>query len=187
MKSHLRRQIKLEKALLTANVEETEALIELLYYATKENGAHCCRLLDISRPTWRKWVKETPTAWYWPMVLRAAIKHTLSSIIAQRRATSKKFQNDVLHQLAKIPHHKEFEDEIANMAYEITGAQAHLRELLMMKGRWWSEIQTAAHAGGYSKATLRKAAKALGVVKTQEGYGENKDSFWRLPNEDDED
>lgn len=187
MKSHLRRQVKIGKALPTANIEETEALIELLYYVTKENGAYCCRLLGISRPTWRKWVKETPTEWYWPIVLRQAIKLTLSSMIAQRRATSKKFQNDVLHQLAKIPNSKEFEDEIANMAYDIRGAQSHLRELLIKKGRWWSEISSAAHAGGYSKATLRKAAKALGVVKTIEGYGEDKDSFWRLPNEDDED
>jgi len=187
MDRKLRRNIRQAESPLTADPAETEALIELLYYATKENGAKCQRLLCISKPTWRKWAKHPPTEWYWPMVLRAAIKHTLSSMIAHRRATSKKFQNYVLTALNKIPQHKDFEEEIANMAYDIRGAQAHLRDLLIKGGKYWSSIRSPAYSAGYSTVTLRKAAKALGVVMTQEGYGADKDSYWRLPNEDDED
>jgi hypothetical protein len=120
------------------------------------------------------------------MVIRLAIKHTLSTIIAHRRATSKKFQRSILEALSHIPQNKDYEVDIADMAYEIRGAEQHLRDLLARRGMWWSAISTVANSGGYSKVTLRKAAKALGVVKSQEGYGAEKDSFWRLPGEDED-
>lgn len=186
MDRHRRRQTKLSKTIPTADPQEVSALLDLLFYATKENNAYCARLCNVNRATWRKWNTQPPTAWYWPHVLRLAIKHTLSSIIAQRRATSIKFQNDVRNQLSKIPHNRDFEAEIANMAYDIRGAEAHLRDLLTPRGRWWSNIKLTANLGGYSKQTIRKAAKKLGVIMTQEGYGDEKDSYWRLPNEDED-
>lgn len=186
MEKHRRRQTKLKRSTPQADPQETEALIDLLYQATKENSAHCARLLDISRGTWYKWVKSPPTAWYWPLVLRAAIKHTLSQVVSQRRATSKKFQRSILEALSKIPHSRDFEVEIANMAYEARGAELHLRTILSRRGMWWSELQKTANSGGYSKHMLRRAAKSVGVVQKQEGYGEDKDSFWRLPNEDED-
>lgn len=181
-----RRNIRLSKQLPAVDLKETEALIELLFEATKENSSYCCRLLNISRPTWKKWITETPTEWYWPIVLRVAIKHTIASTIAHRRASSMIFQNRVRNALSAIPHSREFEDEISNLAFEIRGAQAHLRDLLTPRGRWWSDIKKTANLGGYTKGSIRKAAKALGVIKTQEGYGEDKDSYWRLPNEDED-
>lgn len=186
MDRSLRRNRQQSKDILTANPEETQALLDLLFVATKENNAQCARLLGINRKTWQKWNVEPPTAWYWPLVIRAAIKHTLSSMVAHRRGTTMKWKRYILETLSRIPQSKDFEEEIANMAYDIRGAQQHLRDLLARRGMFWSNIQTTANSGGYSKATLRKAAKALGVIKTQEGYGEDKDSFWRLPNEDED-
>lgn len=186
MDKNRRRNLKLNKDIPTADPKETEALIELLFVSTKENNAHCARLCCVSRKTWQKWAHTPPTEWYWPIVLRMAIKHTLAQMIATRRMTTAKFRRRILESLSQIPQHKDFEEDIANMAYDIRGSQRHLRDLLLRGGRWWGEIRLAANNGGYSEHTLRKAAKALGVVQTQEGYGSDKDSFWRLPNEDDD-
>lgn len=181
-----RRNLRLSKALPAVDLKETEALIELLFEATKQNSSYCCRLLNISRPTWKKWITDTPTEWYWPLVLRTAIKHTIASTIAHRRASSMIFQNRVRNALSSIPNSRDYEEEIVNLAYDIRGAQAHLRDLLTPRGRWWSDIQKAANLGGYTKQTIRKAAKSLGVVKKQEGYGADKDSYWRLPTEEED-
>ena len=181
-----RRNLKSRKELPPHDIKETAALIELLFVACKENNAQCSRIMNISRKTWQSWNTKTPQGWYYPMILRFAIKFTLSSMIAQRRTTSRKFQQTVLDKLSKIPNTSELEAEISNMAYEARGAQVHLRDLLSPRGRWWSQIQLPAHCGGYTKATLRIAAKQLGVVKRQEGFGPDKDSYWRLPNEDED-
>jgi hypothetical protein len=186
MGKSIHRNIKIRKITPQANLDETEALMDLLYECTKGNAAHCARLMGISRRTWIIWAKDPPTEWYWPLVLRTAIKHTLSNIVATRRATSKKFQRNILEALSKIPQHKDFEEEIANMAYEVSASVTHLRTLLARRGMWWSEIKLAANNGGYSTQTLRKAAKIIGIVRRQEGFGKDKDSFWRLPNEDDD-
>lgn len=182
------RQIKVSKLPQTpqANPEEIAALLDLLFEAQKGNNAQCARLLGIHTRTWKKWAHTPPTEWYWSIVLREAIKHTLASIVAQRRASSKKFQRSILEALSKIPRHREFEEEISDMAYDIRGAELHLRNLLQPGGMWWSDIQRPANCGGYTRQTLRKAAKALHVVKTQEGFGADKDSFWRLPSEDED-
>ena len=181
-----RRQIKLPKTMPPSDPQETAALLDLLFEATKSNSSHCCRLLGISRPTWKRWMTNTPTEWYWPMVIRIAIKHTLATVIAQRRMTSKAHQERLREKLNAIPGGRDFEEEIANLAYDIQAAQTHLRDILTPRGRWWSQIKSAAYSGGFSKQTLRKAAKAVGVVQKQEGYGADKDSYWRLPNEDDD-
>lgn len=180
------RQVKLNKKLPPNNPEETLALMDLLFEATRQNNAHCARLMGINTATWHRWSKDPPKDWYWPIVLREAIKHTLSCIIAQRRATSKKFQRRILEKLSKIPRSSELEEAIAEMAYEHRGAEKHLKILLTPGGMWWSDIQLAANSGGYTKQTLRKAAKALHVVMTQEGFGADKDSFWRLPSPDED-
>lgn len=186
MAKRLQRQVKVQKTTPKADPEEISALLDLLFEATKQNNQHCARLLGISFRTWKKWTTNPPTEWYWSLVLRAAIKHTLASIVAQRKATSLKFQRRILKALSLIPQHKDFEEEISDMAYDIRGAELHLRNLLQPGGMWWSDIQRPAHCGGYTRQTLRKAAKALHVVKTQEGFGADKDSFWRLPSEDED-
>lgn len=181
-----RRNKKIRKTTPQCNTEECFQLIDLLFQATKGNTAYCCRLLEISRPTWYKWIKEPPTAWYWPMVIRAAIKHVLSQVVAQRRMTSTKWRRSIKEALNAIPESKEWELEIAEMAYDAQGAERHLRDLLAARGKWWSDIQKTANSGGYSKVMLRRAAKNIGIIMKQEGYGADKDSYWRLPNEDDD-
>lgn len=181
-----RRNHKVKKTTPQADPQEVSALLDLLFEANKQNNAHCAKLCAVSTPTWKRWNTEPPTAWYWPMILRAAIRHTLAQMVAQRRASTSKFRNRIKAALNAIPQSKEFELEIAEMAYDAQGAERHLRNLLARAGMWWSDIQLAAHNGAYSKQMLRTAAKNIGVVMKQEGFGKDKDSYWRLPNEDDD-
>lgn len=182
----MRNRAPTPKTTFTPNTEETAALLDLLFEVTKCNNAQCARLLEISQKTWKKWIKSPPPEWYWPLVLRALIKNLLASIIAQRKHSGKKYQQQILRRLAKIPNNRDYEIEIGDMAYNIRGAEAHLRAKLQRGGMWWSDLQRAGHSGGYTKQSLRKAAAALRVVKTQEGFGADKDSFWRLPLEEED-
>lgn len=186
MNKNYRRNLKSRKVVPPHSVKETAALLDLLFVTCKENNSQCARIMGVNRKTWLAWTKQTPENWYFPLILRHAIKYTLSTMIAQRRTTSRKFQQIILAALALIPDNTNLEEEIADMAYEARGAELHLRNLLSARGRWWSEIRLVAHSGGYSHKMLRIAAKAIGVVKAQEGFGSDKDSFWRLPNEDED-
>lgn len=186
MRKETRRNTKIRKEIPTLDVDEFYALTDLLFEACKENNAHCCRLLGIGSKTWSRWNKEPPTEWWWNIVLRATIKHVLSAMVAKRRMTTRKHQRRILEAMSKIPHSKDYEAEISNLAYEARGAEEHLRLMLLRGGKWWSEIRLPANAEGYSESMLKKAAKSLGVVKRQEGFGKEKDSFWRLPNADDD-
>lgn len=186
MVKNRRKQTKVRRETPQCNLEECQALLDLLFEATKENNAYCARLCGVDRRTWLKWNTAPPTEWYWPMVLRAAIKHVMSQMIAQRRATTHKFRRRILEAMSRIPKNDDWQEEIAEMAYTAQGAELHLRTLLARRGKFWSEIQLAANNGGYSKAMLRTAARNIGIVKRQEGFGEDKDSFWRLPTEEDD-
>ena len=58
------RQTKLTVSTPQADPKEVEDLLDLLFKATKANNSQCARLLGVSTPTWKKWAKEPPTAWY---------------------------------------------------------------------------------------------------------------------------
>jgi hypothetical protein len=88
--------------------------------------------------------------------------------------------------MSRIPEPDDFMHEVEDLAYNIEGAARYLRDTLAGKGMFWDDLRLPANSGGYSAATLRKAARMIGVVKRQEGYGEDKRSYWRLPNEDDD-
>lgn len=88
--------------------------------------------------------------------------------------------------MSRIPESEELIGAIEAEAYNVDGAAAFLRRTLGGKGKFWHDLRLPANCGGYSERQLRKAARMIGVVKTQEGYGDEKCSYWRLPAEDDE-
>lgn len=184
MERKQRRQTKVQAFTPKLDVEEFNQLTDLLFEVFKENSAACARVLGISRITWKKWEKEPPTWPHWPVVIRFVIKSYLPALAA-RRGLTRQHQQRIVAQLALIKGGAELGDEIGTLAYELSGAEAHLRKLLRDKGMFWHQIRGPKYCGGYSSNTLRKAARALGIVKTQEGYGEDKRSYWRLPDQDD--
>jgi hypothetical protein len=185
MEKSQRRQTKVKIVTPRLDVEEFNALTDLLFELLKENSAACARALGISRITWKRWEKSPPDWPYWNIVLRHVIKAHLVPLAARRGLTVKHRQR-IIDSLARVSDGEKFGEEMGNEAYNVAGAQAHLRNLLARKGRYWHDIRAAANCGGYTGKQLRTAAKLLGVVKTQEGYGEDKRSYWRLPDQDDD-
>jgi hypothetical protein len=168
----------------TLDIDEFHALTDVLFELVKENHSKCARLLGISRSTWKKW-ERTPPGWpWWNLVLRAIIKHYISGLHARRGFTAK-HRRTVMDLMQRIPQAEEFANEIDQLAYNVDGAAHHIRLTLGGKGMFFDELKTAGNSGGYSPSTLRRAGRMIGVVKTQEGYGEDKRSYWRLPSEDD--
>lgn len=176
---------RVKQLALQLNIAEFNALTDVLFELYKENYSACAKLLGISRHTFKRWEKVPPTWPYWNVVLRHVIKHTLAGIIQKRGATAK-HKKRILAAFNAIPDSTAFADEINNLAYNNAAAETHLRRLLSPGGMFFDEICKAANSGGFDEKTLRRAARNLQIVKTQEGYGEHKRSFWRLPTEDDE-
>lgn len=185
MEKSSRRQIKLPKFDPKLDVDEFNQLTDILYELMKENGAKCARILGISRSTWRKWTANPPRQWWWTVVLRTVIKHYVTALNARRGLTGK-HRRRVMEMLSKIPQSEEFMEELAAMAYDLEGCARYLRDTLAGKGMFWDELRKPANCGGYTEQTLRKAARMIGIVKRSEGFGEEKRSYWRLPNEDDD-
>lgn len=185
MERKTRRQTKIQAFSPKLNVEEFNKLTDLLFEMFKENSAACARALGISRLTWKKWEKAPPQWPFWNLVIRHVIKSYLPALAA-RRGLTRKHQQRIIAQLAELRDADELGEEIGTLAYQLSGAEAHLRKLLLRKGMFWHEIRAVANSGGYTSTTLKKAARGLGVVKTQEGYGDRKRSYWRLPDQDDD-
>lgn len=119
------------------------------------------------------------------MVLRAVIKEQLAAIQSKRGLT-RQHRISIRDRLSQIEGHERWAEDISAAAIELSGSERHLRLTLGGNGMFFDDLMKPANSGGYSDKTLRKAARHLGVVKTQEGYGKHKRSFWRLPTEYDE-
>lgn len=185
MDRKIRRQTKVKAYTPKLDVEEFQALTDLLFETLKESNAACARILGISRVTWKRWEKEPPTWPWWNLVLRHIIKTYLTTLRTKGGLTRKHRQR-IMDALSRIPQQEAFEAEIDTLAYQLTGAEFHLRQVLLKGGRWWDEIRLPANNGGYNEKTLLRAARRLMVVKTQEGFGKRKRSYWRLPDQDDD-
>lgn len=185
MKRSQQRQTQIQAFTPKLDIEEFNHLTDLLFEVFKENHTACARVLGISRITWKKWETDPPTWPHWPVVIRYVIKSYLPQLAA-RRGITEKHRARIVALLSMMRDGQELGEEIGTLAYQLSGAEAHLRKLLSAKGMYWHEIRAVANAGGYTSQTLRKAARGLGVVKTQEGYGDKKRSYWRLPDQDDD-
>lgn len=185
MLKKIRRQIKVPKKSPKLEADEFNKLTDLLFEMMKEKHQACAKLLGISTLTWRKWERNPPRQWWWNLVLRAVIKEYLSAVQAKRGLT-RQHRLRIRDRLAAIENHEQWAGEIAASASILSSSERHIRLTLGGKGMFFDELRLPANSGGYSDKTLRKAARTLGVVKTQEGYGKSKRSYWRMPTEYDD-
>lgn len=165
----------------TLDEDEFNALTDLLYEALDGNNAKCARLLGVSRTTWMKWNKEPPEWPYWNIVLRHILTQILAALQARRGSKLWRKKGHIVQALSRLKHSDEFSEEVSHLAVSYTEAERHLLKILGGGGMYWDKIKLPAHSGGHSPRMLRAAAKQLGVRQTQEGYGEDKRSFWTLP------
>lgn len=184
MEKSTRRNIKIKLRKPKLDIDEFNALTDVLFELFKENGSKCAFMLDISRSTWTKWTTNPPRQWWWNLVLRDVIKSAIAGLHGRRGFTAR-HRRKVMEALSRVPQSEEFLGVIEAETYNVDGAANFIRATLGRKGMFWDELRKPANSGGYNERTLRKAARMIGVVKTQEGFGDDKRSYWRLPNEDD--
>src|SRR5690606_31862300 len=110
-----------------------------------------------------------PTWPWWNVVLRQAVKSTLIAMVGRRRSKGAKHRQHIRDCLARIPNNFDLTNEIESEAYTLRESEQHLRQLLLRKGMFWDQIRLPANSGGFSIRALQRAAKSLGVVKSQEG------------------
>lgn len=185
MERKQRRQTKVKEIVQTLDIDEFHRLTDLLFELLKENNSACARLLGISRITWKKWEKEPPTWPWWNMILRTIITHYLTALQSRRGLTGK-HRTRVMNALSQIQKPEEMMSQVENEAYQINGAETHLYKLLGGKGMFWNEIRKPGNCGGFDVRSLKSAARKMGIIKSQEGYGEHKKSYWRLPTVNDD-
>lgn len=180
-----RKQIRINLTPHTLDPDEFYALTDLLYEALKGNVSECIRLLGISRNTWRSWETKPPTWPWWNFILRHVIIEVLARLKGKRGLTNS-HRNRIREALSRIKSNDHLIALAEQTSDEYTGAERHLFVLLSRKGMYWDQIRLPAHSGGYTEKTLRGAARRIGVVKTQRGFGDEKRSYWRLPRDTDE-
>lgn len=179
------RRVHIPDIQYTLDQDEFNKLTDLLYEAYKGNTARVTRALGINRRTWNNWTHNPPTWPHWNKVIRGLIIDVISSL-SSRRGIIGNHKDFILKRLSKIKDSHELGEDIERYSYELSQAEDHLRAILMRKGMFWDEIRLPAHCGGHSIRALQRGAQSLHIVKTQEGYGDEKRSYWRLPNADDD-
>jgi hypothetical protein len=180
------RRIRFKHIQKELDLDLFEKLTDILYEAFKGNKSACARALGISTPTWIKWETHPPHWPYWNYVMRKVIVDVCSDITNRTSSATRKHRVAVITSLSKLPKDDPIREDVEYMGYDQSAAYVHLRQLLIKKGMFTDEIFTAANMGGFSKKTLIRQSYRLGVVKTLQGYGSAKRSYWRLPNEDDD-
>lgn len=185
----LQRQVSIKHMTNPLNIREFAILYEILLTAFKGNKSGAARALGISRTTFVKWDTDPPEWPYWNMVMRQVILDVCSSmkVHSHTKSAIRLHRQEIFRQLAKLPKSDPLSYELLDLQYDMSAASTHMRNLLIRKGMYQDKIMLPANNGGFSRKMIERAAQRLGIIKTIEGYGENKRSFWRLPNEDETD
>lgn len=180
-----------QKALPPLDLKLFRELRKILFLTFNGNDSACARALGISRITWVRWDTIPPTWPYWNYILRLVITssiriyndkyHKDSFITAKTKSKAWTHLQKIRKRLAQLPDDGELLAQIEEHTYTRTASEEYLRQLLLHGPLAWSIIRKPANSGGYSEAVLRRAARTLGVIKQQIGFGEDKDSVWSLP------
>lgn len=153
----------------------------ILHGLLGKSDTACAKAMGISRQTWKSWYDNPPSnPWmthslYWCCYIHMHQYHgKKGSKRWEQRARMARMMQEM---------HKYFEERIPAIeqiqAYD--GCEKHLAQLLHKRGMYWHDIRKPANAGGYSPRMLQIAAKRLGVVMTQKGFGEDNESWWEWP------
>lgn len=153
------------------------AILDYCYTPTKAikrgfNDTAIARALDINRATVMKMREAVPKWGWWPTVIKDAITYVLPYIPRYKR-------RHVASMMRGLP------EEIVEQIESACAAKDYLIDQLKEGPALSSELLSTANRGDLSEARIKKAAKALGIVKIREGKGKNHAATWSLPRFDD--
>lgn len=149
------------------------AILDYCYAPTRAikrgtNDAALMRVLGVSRRQLRSMRNECPEWPWWPSVMRDAVSDILPHLPKwQRRVANKKLRG--------LP------EEMVHVMEAATEARDWLIEQLKDGPALSSELLSTANRGDISVHRIKRAAQALGVLKTRAGRRKDHVSLWSLP------
>lgn len=168
----------------TLNPDRFLELFHILHGSIfRGNFSATSRALGITRVTAIKYATEAPKQWWWEDVLINVIKTAYAEMVQsgskRTRGLAKRAINDLTRILPREAEYMEF--NAANQS----NARRHLLSLF----REYDQISTRqlrkpAFSGGYSYSSLRRAADDLELDKETTGFGDEKVTYYRLPESD---
>lgn len=148
------------------------------------NYSATSRVLGCTRKTAIRYATTAPTQWWWNKLLVEVIKDVYADLVQSgsklSRGYAKRAMTDLMRVIPRDAEYMEFN------AANNDGARKHLlslfRELDQVSTR---QLKLPRFSGGHSPRILRRAAEELELDKVTEGYGDEKVTYYRLPESDD--
>lgn len=166
------------------NEEHFHTLFDILHDGCFEgNWKATSRALQISEKTARRWATTAPKRAGELHLLHRTIKEIHQWMSGSKHKKIRKRAEKVLgqlhrHGLEQMAEYMEFNTHSeAEALLHLVSVIAHTphREIST------EELHKVANSGGFSKRTLRRAAEQIGLTKETRGYGEDKITWYIIP------
>lgn len=203
-RSH-RKFLKLEA--LSPHDQAFDILFDQLKRLTRGNLSQMSRLLSISRPTIQRWYDgHRPKQWYWPYVLFITLRSNYAILSA--KGSKSKAHSLTLAEIAitigmqrprkdspivQLP--QEFRrainywTQIGDDIYQpmLTYSTVEKKLIKACLKHHHVELRDFASKNRFEETRVRRAAKSLGMVMKSSGFGKEKQAFYSLPSDWDND
>ena len=187
----------------TESAEAFMILLNLLGELTQWKYAEMARQAGVTTQTIKKWIISPPKQWYWPYVLFTALRTGYHHWRATQGKRTKKYHATVRQAgviLGFIAPHGTDEYQVLPRGFRqglnhnhradvdvfdpITSIEEVKRAIIVECARnYFIQPHTFRLGHGFSKERMERAAAALSMIKSQTGFGANKEAHWTLPPE----
>lgn len=164
--------------------DKFHTLFDILHDGCFEgNWRATSRALQISEKTARRWSTQAPKRSAELHILHKTLREVHAWMASSKHKKIRKRAEKVLgqlhrHGLERMAEYMEFNTQAEHEALlHLVSVIAHTphREIST------EELHKAANSGGFSKRTLRLAAEQIGLPKETRGYGEDKITWYMIP------
>lgn len=192
---------------LSPHEEAFDILFDQLKRLTRGNLNQMSRLLNISRPTVQRWYDgHRPRQWYWPYVLFIILRSNYAILAAQpSKAKGHKLtlaeiaitigmqrprKDSPVKQLPAdfrraLNYWSQADTDIYQPTLNFSDVEKRLIKECIKHHR--VELNEFSLKYGYERTRVRRAAKAVGMTMQQLGFGAEKQAFYSLPSDWDND
>lgn len=155
-----------DKSVLPTLLAAYETMFSPTRGAAQTNIAACARFLAISRSSYLNILKSD---WpWWPVVLRDAIAYLLPHLPTWKRQAISPFLRELPYDfVSPIEEAVDIRDWLID---QLKDGPVHAKKLLSPTNR-----------GLYKPDRIKRAARAMGVIKIRKGKGKEHKVYWRLP------
>lgn len=167
------------------NTETFEGLYSILRVTVCHgNMSQVAKLLNISRATAFRWIDQPPQHYWWNHVLTAILNDVTDEMLAGTNKLHRQYAHKARREMKEyIPRNEELLEYDRS---QDSDARRHILSLFREHDQLDSRmLRKAAYSGGYPFRTLSRAIQYLELHKETRGFGEDKTTYYRLPDGDD--